>query len=134
MNACPYPSYDFCLWRGEDKELFFAFSYTQEDGAKLSMELDGCRFLMTIGLKFTKKDIDQLSTENGRLVAGVLEGGEFSPANLKATVLRAVFPHEATQRMPEGEAQFDLIKIDPEGRREVLLAGKVTVHGGVSYD
>lgn len=133
MN-CPYPSYDFCLWRGEDKEFFFSFSYEDENGAKLPMELDGCTFVMTLGLKYSKQDIDKLSTENGRLVAGVLEGGEFSPASEKATVLRVVFPHDATQKMPEGEAQFDLIKIDPEGRREVLLAGKVTVHGGVSYD
>lgn len=132
MN-CPYPTYDFCLWRGEDKELFFAFSY-DDGGQKLPMIMDGCSFLMTLGLKYTKKDIDRLSTENGRLVPGVLEGGEFRPASEGANVLRAVFPHDATQAMPEGDAQFDLIKIDPEDRREVLLAGKVTVHGGVSYD
>ena len=132
MN-CPYPTYDFCLWRGEDKELFFAFSY-EDGGAKVPMMLDGCTFLMTLGLKFTKKTVDKLTSENGRLTAGVLENGEFSPASQNATVLRAVFPHEATRTMPEGEAEFDLIKIDSAGRREVLLAGKVTVHGGVSYE
>ena len=43
MN-CPYPNYDFCLWRGEDKEFFFSFSYQDENGTKIPMVLDGCTF------------------------------------------------------------------------------------------
>ena len=130
MPLCPYPTYDFCLWRGEDKELFFAFSYTQDDGAKLPMELDGCRFEMTLALKHTRKVLDRLTSEAGRLVPGVLEDGVFTASSTGATVLQALFPHEVTAQMEEADAVYELFRIDPEGKREMLLAGKVTMHGG----
>lgn len=129
MN-CPYPTYDFCLWRGEDKELFFAFSYTDENGTRQPMMLDGCRFEMTLGLKHPKKVLDRLTSESGRLVPGVLEDGVFTFANKGATALQVLFPHKVTAPLKEADAVYELFKIDPEGRREMLLAGKVAIHGG----
>lgn len=128
MN-CPYPTYDFCLWRGEDKELFFAFSYTDNDGNRQPMVLDGSRFTMTLSLKHTKKVLDRLTSEAGRLVPGVLEGGEFTATSTGATALKVIFPHEATAQMKEQDAVYELFKIDPEGKREMLLSGKASVHG-----
>ena len=129
MN-CPYPTYDFCLWRGEDKELFFAFSYTDNDGNRQPMALDGSRFTMTLSLKHTKKVLDRLTSEAGRLVPGVLDGGEFRPASEGATALQVLFPHEVTAALDEADAVYELFKIDPEGKREMLLSGKASVHGG----
>lgn len=132
MSSCSYPTYDFCVWRGEDKEIFFSFKYTDDSNAKTPLILDRLDFSMTVGKKYPKKEFDRLTTQNGRLVAGVLDGGEFLHVDKDATVLRATFTHEATWKYPEGEVQYELIKIDPEGKREAMLSGKIEVHGGVS--
>lgn len=133
MSSCSYPTYDFCVWRGEDKEYFFSFKYTDIDGTKTPLVLDGLDFSMTIGMKYPKKEFDKLTTQNGRLVIGILEEGEFVPTDKGSSVLRAEFTHEATRKYPEGEIQYDLIKIDSEGKREAMLSGTIEVHSGVSY-
>lgn len=130
---CNYPKYDFCLYKGEDKELFFTFSYQSDDGGTIPMKLDGCSFEMTIALKASKQKIDKLTSDNGRLVTGVIDEGVFTPTSSNSLVLRANFPHEVTEKFSESKAEFDLLKIDPTGCREVLLTGNITIHGGVSY-
>lgn len=131
--SCSYPTYDFCIWRGEDKEFFFSFSNIDSTGTKAPLDLEGFDFSMTVGLKYPKKEYDKLTTQNGRLVIGVLEDNGFSPTEKGGTTLQVLFTHEATRKFPEGEAQYDLFKIDSEGKREVMLSGKISVHSGVSY-
>jgi hypothetical protein len=130
---CSYPKYDFCLYKGEDKELFFTFSYQSDDGSTVPMKLDGCTFEMSIALKASKQKIDKLTSDNGRLVIGVLDGGEFKPIDTNATALQATFPHVVTEKFPESKAEFDLLKTNSTGHREVLLTGNITIHSGVTY-
>ena len=132
--TCSYPTYDFCIWRGEDKEFFFSFSYKDSEGDKTPLVLDEYTFSMTVGLAYPKKEFDKLTTQNGRLVSGVLEDGIFTPSKNGSNVLCATFTHEATRKIPEGDAAYSLIKIDKEGKREIMLTGKVTVHGGVGCE
>ena len=130
---CSYPKYDFCLYKGEDKELFFTFSYKNDDGTTVPMKLDGCTFEMSIALKASKQKIDKLTSENERLVVGILDGGAFKQMDTNASALQAIFPHNVTEKFPEGKAEFDLLKTDSIGQREVLLTGGITIHSGVSY-
>lgn len=132
MSKCPYQSYDFCLYRGEDKDIFFSFSYVDTDGSKTPLELNGHSFFLTVGKEYPRKEYDILTLQNGGLSVGVLSEGEFQESNENGTILRARFTHDATRKYPCGEASYDLIKADPEGKRELLLIGKIDVHGGVS--
>lgn len=132
--TCSYPTYDFCIWRGEDKEFIFSFSYKDGEGSKIPLVLDEYTFSMTVGLAYPKKVFDKLTTQNGRLTTGALKDGVFTPSKEGSNVLCAMFTHEATRKIPEGDAAYSLIKIDKEGKREIMLTGKVTVHGGIEYE
>jgi hypothetical protein len=118
------------LWRGEDKELFFSFSYTEQDGTTTSMKLDNCRFEMLLTVQNSQKVIDSLTSESGRLVPGIIEDGVFSASSINATVLQVLFPHEITAQLWALNVVYELFKIDPADKREMLLADKVNVHGG----
>jgi hypothetical protein len=128
--SCSYPIYDFCLWRGEDKELFFSFSYTEQDGTTTSMKLDNCRFEMLLTVQNSQKVIDSLTSESGRLVPGIIEDGGFSASDINATVLQVLFPHEITAQLWALNVVYELFKIDSANKREMLLAGTIDVHGG----
>ena len=127
---CSYPIYDFCLWCGEDKEIFLTFSHTDSEGNRQPMVLDNCRFEMTLVLKRSREVFDRLTSETGRLVTGVLEDGVFTASSKDATVLQVRFPHDVTIQFDEVEALYELFKIDPAGKWEMLLAGEVAIHGG----
>ena len=129
MN-CSYPIYDFCLWCGEDKEILLTFSHIDSEGNRQPMVLDNCRFEMTLALKRPREVFDRLTSETGRLVAGVLEDGVFTASSKGATVLQVRFPHDVTIQFDEVEALYELFKIDPAGKWEMLLAGEVAIHGG----
>ena len=124
MN-CSYPIYDFCLWCGEDKELFLTFSYIDSEGTRQPMVLDNCRFEMTLIFKRSREVLDRLTSEAGRLVPGVLEDGVFTESSKDATVLQVLFPHDVTMQFDETEAFYELFKIDSANKWEMLLAGKL---------
>lgn len=133
MSCSTIPSYDFCIYRGEDREFFFSFSYLDENNQKEPLILDGYEFLMSLELNRPKKvKLDILSTENGRLTRGQLIDNKFQEG-ANATILSVKFPHEVTSTFSEGVGNFDLIKIDSNGNREMLVFGNVMVHKGVSY-
>ena len=133
MSCNTVPSYDFCIYRGEDREFFFSFSYIDENGVKQPLVLDTYEFLMSLELNRPRNvKLDTLSTENRRLLRGNLVDNIFSEGT-NASVLSVKFPHEVTSTFSEGTGHFDLIKIDSVGNREVLLFGGIMVHRGVSY-
>ena len=133
MACSTVSNYDFCIYRGEDREFFFSFSYLDENDTKKPLILDDYTFLMSLELNRPRKVVlDRLTTENGRLLRGHLVDGEFQESS-EATVLAVKFHHEVTSTFSEGTGNFDLIKIDRNGNREVLVFGSIMVHKGVSY-
>lgn len=129
MEKCGYPTYDFCVWRGEDKELFLAFSIMEKDGTRHPAELDNCKFEMILSAHCSRKILGKLTSENGGIVPGVLEDGVFHPKSTGATVLQILISRSMTSEMKADDFLYELFKEKQDGLREMVLAGVIRVHG-----
>ena len=109
--------YDFCINRGTDfRCLFVCFT-----GIGDALLLDGFTAKMQLKQVYAARPIDELSTENGRLVI-----------DLENAVIEADFPHERTAQYPPVRLLYDIILTSADDRVFRLLEGTITVRPGVT--
>ena len=109
--------YDFCINRGTDfRCLFVCFT-----GIGDALLLDGFTAKMQLKQVYADRPIDELSTENGRLVI-----------DLENAVIEADFPHEITAQYPPVRLLYDIILTSADDRVFRLLEGTITVRPGVT--
>ena len=81
------PSYNFSVYQGADEMFPFAF-YTEENSVETPVNLKDCTFLMTLRQSYNKPVVDILSSENGRILVGIINNGSFEiNSEFKSSVL-----------------------------------------------
>lgn len=109
-------TYDIQVDQGVDDERIFVCI----DGSGAPMDFTGCQARMQVRRPtLTSKPIDELTTENGRLV-------------FEASRIRASFPSDITERYPPGRSLYDLEVISAGGRVYRLLRGDFNVYPEVT--
>ena len=124
--------YNFKIYKGEDLEIPINFS-TVENGINVPLDITSAQIKMTVRDYVTNNVVDELSTENGRIVKGQIVDGGFvlSPGHESAILID--FGHEITESITYKQAVYDIFRVDPDAEREVLLVGRITVERGVTY-
>ena len=126
------PSYNFSIYQGADEVFPLAF-YTGEGNNETPVDLSGCSFIMTLRQAFNKPIVDILTTENERILVGVIDDGEFVESNVSPNAITVNFPHEVTTQFVFPSAVYDLFKINPDESRELLLQGTISIDKSVCY-
>lgn len=134
--------YTINLQKGIDKTVSFSFYESSSCGCGCSSDegtpvnLARKRCLVVIRSPVSKKEIDRLTTENGRIQVGSFENGELVESDSPDS-MQLSFPHEITVNYEGKKLVYDLVLIDSNDSgdevRDCIMTGQILINEGVAY-
>lgn len=135
--------YTINLQKGIDKTISFSFYEDMACNCGCApnddnpINLAGKKVLCVIRQLVSNKEIDRLTTENGRIKLGVFDANKKLVESEAPDSMSLYFPHDITEAYDCNKAAYDLILIDVDDEgtefRECVLTGNVLINKGVAY-